>query len=664
MTIGWVLAGMIAALGAGADAPDDAAIENARLRVHVDGGLLVVQDKRNGRVWRQYATDPAASTPQLVAHDAEEQRLVFDAALPGTRKDGSAAAGPWRLTVTLAPDAPDLRVAFAPRLEGEWAEARYPYPFAAFGPDAYVVYPHCEGLLLPVDPTAPDFLAVPRDMIYSGYGPYCACLGVVDLASGAGVLTVYETHTLAGYDMVEAKGEEGDAAVVPTVYWRADKFRLDAPRSVVYTFEAEGGYVALAKGYQRHYKAWGYYRSLREKAEALPATDMLAGAPVFWVFDSPQDAIDVAEMMHEDGFERAVFNIGYPRWNHESATEADLTRLEGIVGRIREFGFVVSRYDQVRDGFKPDPEESVYHQINTEAYPDGMVRREDGGMLPAWPPGFVINPLFALDIAKRRIPADLDRWPFNGRFMDCVGTCALWEGEDWSEARPCDAHGTLEARLELLRFVNAQGLVVGTEGSMDCYLRYLHWLETPMSLVRWTAGSFAAPGWLPADVKDDYAVSIGTTYRIPFYSLVHHDEVMSTWRWEDGMLRLPEYWRQKMLWSALYGNSPMFVLNAGYYRKRREAIVDTQRYIGPWVREVAYEELMEHRFLAPDRSVQESVFSNGRGVAVNFGEADYVFPDGATIPARGYRTFTEGEPRVYDEPPAPPTGPAEADPDV
>ena len=121
------------------------------------------------------------------------------------------------------------------------------------------------------------------------------------------------------------------------------------------------------------------------------------------------------------------------------------------------------------------------------------------------------------------------------------------------------------------------------------------------------------------------------------------------------MLRLPAYWRQKMLWSALYGNSPMFVLNAEYYRKRRDAIVETQRYLGPWVREVAYEELMEHRFLAPDRSVQESVFSNGRGVAVNFGEADYVVPDGATVPARGYRTFTEGEPRVYDDPPAAPT---------
>jgi hypothetical protein len=46
-------------------------------------------------------------------------------------------------------------------------------------------------------------------------------------------------------------------------------------------------------------------------------------------------------------------------------------------------------------------------------------------------------------------------------------------------------------------------LRVGTEAGIDSYLPYLHWLETQMSLVRWTVGSKPLPGWEPVLLKPD-----------------------------------------------------------------------------------------------------------------------------------------------------------------
>jgi hypothetical protein len=251
----------------------------------------------------------------------------------------------------------------------------------------------------------------------------------------------------------------------------------------------------------------------------------------------------------------------------------------------------------------------------------------------------------------RHYQRHLKRFPFNGRFLDCIGTCPFWEGEDWDSRHPLDALGTRQARQELLQMANRCGLVVGTEGGIDCYLPNLHWLETPMSMVRWTVGSMPLPGWQPVTLKPDYELNIATTHRIPFYSLVHHAEIVSTWRWEDGFPRVPQYWQDKNLWSVLNGGVPMYFLDREHLEKWRPQIAQTHRYVCDWVRKVAFAEMIDHRFISPDRQVQETVFTGDIGVVVNFGKEPYRLPDGQTVPGRSYRTFTNGTVRKYSPPP-------------
>lgn len=639
-------------------------LENASLQVEVDEDChICVTDKRTGAAWREVdlplpwlKIEAAQARLRPLGSDGAARKLRWASVLPGIRvlpeSNRRDAWLPAEVEFELSLDAeqPDLRLTFIPKVEGEWREIFYTRCFSASSEDACLVFPHCEGALIPLRRDRPGFLSLPKDNIYSGYGPYCACLGLVRLNSGDGVLMAFETPESALYEMTDAT-VDGAPISIPRISWRGDKLRFGRPLAVTYTFSDRGGYVALARHYQRHFKRWGFARTLRQKAADNAAVEQMAGGGVYWLSGNAADVLSMARMMRADGIDRAIIEIAAPYWHITQRYENELKEMENAVPEIRKLGYVVSHYDQYRDAFAKDPQASSYIQMNTELHPDGIVRQEDGQFRHGWPPGFVANPRASLELAMKNIPGDLKRFPFNGRFLDCIGTCPFWEGEDWDPRHPLDALGTRQARQELLQFANRSGLVVGTEGGIDCYLPNLHWLETPMSMVRWTVGSMPLPGWQPVTLKPDYELNIATTHRIPFYSLVHHAEIVSTWRWEDGFPRVPQYWQDKNLWSVLYGGVPMYFLDREHFEKWRPQIAQTHRYVCDWVRQVAFAEMIDHRFVSPDRQVQETVFTGDIGVVVNFGKAPYQLPDGQAVPGRSYRTFTTGTVRKYSPPP-------------
>jgi hypothetical protein len=50
---------------------------------------------------------------------------------------------------------------------------------------------------------------------------------------------------------------------------------------------------------------------------------------------------------------------------------------------------------------------------------------------------------------------------------------------------------------------------------------------------------------------------------------------------------------------------------------------------------VGYDEMVSHRFVSDDHKVQETVFSSGKKVIVNFGETAYDFGK-KNLPAKGF----------------------------
>ena len=615
------------------------------------GALLAFSPESATKIIAQNQSG-AAPTLDLVGVDSDAKTIMFNANLPGIRKSGDAAQASFKLAYALDPVKPDLTITFKPQMEGDWSEVSYPYVFSMPEEDSYLLFPHSEGLLVPVHKNAPDYFELNKDYIHSGFGPYCACLGLVNLGKGDGLLIYFPDPELAGYEMVDVDAVHSDVTA-PSMFWRGNKYKFDRDRRLTFSFQDEGGYVAMAKKYQQFVKDAGAFKTLKEKAQEIPAVNQMIGAPVFWIAarETPLLVQDVARMMAEDGIDKALIEVCDSYFYRMKGREKEAVELEGVVKQIRDMGYVVSRYDEYRECAEKDDTVSVYDQMHTEAFPDYCLHRENGEMQMGWYPKYLMNPELALELAKKKIPENIKRYPYNGRFIDCVGTCTMWEAEDWNPEHPCDTYDTKRARKGLLELVNSLGLVAGTEGAVDYVVPNLHWIESPMSLVKWTVLGLPIPGSGPAKDFPEYQVSISTKYRIPFYSLVHHSEVLITWRYEESPQRMPQYWQDKNLWSVLYGNPLLFFVDKDTYIQFRKEIAQSYRYVCKWTEKVGDAEMVSHRFVTPDRSVQESVFSTGDGVVVNFSKQPYQLSDTQIVPPRSYRTFNTATPGVYSPPP-------------
>lgn len=593
------------------------------LRMTIDpaDGALRVTDLRNGQQWRQRWIGSEAQSRQSVVEQKKNQ-WVLSCGFPGVTRAGKPGVARFEVTIDIAGD--DLHFSMTNQSTGQWRAVEYPYVFEppSTATHPQIIYPHGEGMLTPAQLTDPDFIQLAdsdEEGIYSGLGAYMACLGVVDDLRGAGMLAIWETPELAGYRWARV-----DGLSLPVLHIGNDKYHIDRPQKFIFHFSDHGGYVALAGRYREYIQQIGRHVTLAQKHSPV------GGASVFWLHDSIPNLSEMVREMAADGIGPAIINIQHPGIvkGEPPSGLADLCR------EISSCGFLASRYDQYRDCFAPNPADGGYEQINRDAWPDAVVRKEDGSMLSGFGANSgVINPEIGLVMAKSHIPADLRDHPYTARFMDCYGSIGFGEGVDWSPAHPCDVYRTRWARQKTLQAVRSLGLAVGTECGNDYLLPWLDWVEGPMTLVRWSGlpvgDGLKTPG-------KDYAISISPRYRIPFYSLVHHDEAMITWRWEDGLGAVPEYDRDKELWCALYGNPPMYFLSKPTWTAQRADIARRQRELSPWLRKVAGKQMISHRFLTPDHLVQQTIFEGNQSVIVNFTGQPFTLQNGTTLSPKSW----------------------------
>jgi hypothetical protein len=281
-----------------------------------------------------------------------------------------------------------------------------------------------------------------------------------------------------------------------------------------------------------------------------------------------------------------------------------------------------------------------------------------------------------MPLAKATFAREFSEHAYSAWFLDCLGSCGFTEGECHDPNHRTDRYECRREREALLRELGRHDKLAATECGIDYLLPYIHWAEGGSTLVRWVdsvhpkkivensgindASISKRPNTLselsklaPTD-KAEQTISISTRFRIPFYSLCHHDEVVQTWRWEDGMDQPPVYWQWKNLWSVLSASAPMYRIYPDRVKKYAEEIRRTHKYVNEWVQQVAFDEMTNHRFVTADRRVQETEFSSGKGVVVNFGDTPHVLPDGTGIKARDYLRFesVNGR-REYVPPPGP-----------
>jgi hypothetical protein len=95
-------------------------------------------------------------------------------------------------------------------------------------------------------------------------------------------------------------------------------------------------------------------------------------------------------------------------------------------------------------------------------------------------------------------------------------------------------------------------------------------------------------------------------------------------------------WDKRDLFNVLYGTPPMFMFDRALWQENQARFVQCYRNTCPLVRRVGYSEMTDHRFLTPDRNVQQTTFANGATVTVNFGDSAFQLPDGKLLKPAGF----------------------------
>jgi hypothetical protein len=590
-----------------ADLPATLSLTNAALEVSLDthSATFAVRDRRSGQRLEQPAV---ASEVLLTGASASISQLQFKLLHAAS---GMELAG----TVRLENDLPEFT--FELRASGELPNAlRFPPPFASH-PGEYLVVPMNEGISYPVE----DKSIEPFSLVaYGGHGICMAFWGVTDGARGH--MAIIDTP-----DDATIRIERRDRLLTIAPQWDAQRGEFGYTRRLRYVFFDQGGHVAIAKRYRAHAQKNGLFKTLEQKRRENPNVDLLIGAVNVWCWD--RDAVGMVKELQSAGIQRIL-------WSAAAAPE----KLQAM----NDLGVLTSRYDIYQDVMDP----ANFPKLNgrhgdwvTEAWPADIVRKANGDWLHGWGVKGKQGEMFdcgvlcdrrAPDYAARRIPAELATHPYRCRFIDTT-TAAPWH-ECYDTNHPMTRTESKHWKMRLLDYVSRDSkLVTGCETGHDAAVPFLYYFEGMMSLGPYRvpdSGRDTARIWTNAPERV-VKFQLGHAYRLPLWELVYHDCVVAQWYWGDYNNKLPMLWDQRDLFNVLYATPPMFMFNRKLWDEHKARFVQSYRNTCPLIRRVGYSEMTAHRFLTPDRNVQQTEFANATTVTVNFGTTAFKLPDGSLL---------------------------------
>jgi len=581
------------------------------VKIDDDNGAISVTDKRTGFTWRQ----KAAADTKVKAISKTATGANMTVVYPGLESEVA-------VELQLEPDKPEFTVALL--AGGNLIRAMaFPHPFVTEA-GTYLVIPMNEGISYPVDDKTIDEQYL---VAYGGHGICMAFWGVT--AGQKGHIAIIETPDDAS---IHIRRVDGNLCVSPQ--WQPQKGQFGYARKLRYVFLDKGGHVAMCKRYRAYAQKIGLFKTLEQKRKENPNVDLLIGAVNVWCWE--RDSLSIVRQMQAAGIERIL-------WSNRCSPE-DIKAMNEMPGVL------TSRYDIYQDLMDPQIVKEKLrgsHSDWTQAgWPHDIMRDEKGDWRKGWQvtgkdgqmyPCGVLCDKQALKYARQRVPEDLKTHAYRCRFIDTT-TASPWR-ECYDPNHPMTRGDSRHWKMELLRYVcEDTRLVTGCETGHDAAVPYVHYFEGMLSLGPYRvpdAGRDMRRIW--ADVPERVAkFQLGHRYRLPLWELVYHDCVVSQWYWGDYNNKLPSLWDKRDLFNALYGTPPMFMFDSKFWGDNKQRFVQSYKDTCAVARAAGYAEMTDHRFLTPDRDVQQSRFSNSIVVTVNFGDKPYRLPDGAEIKAMGF----------------------------
>ncbi len=606
-------------------------LQNKDLRVTFNDQSLIlkVTDKRIGKTWEQLPLKNFLL--QSASANANSLRLSF--------------ASPYPFTAVLSLTA-DAGLSVQVQGDNETAMKELMFPAAFQSPaDHFIVHTDSEGLLLPVtDGGYPLGSSIP----YSCGGAYgMSWMGTTDKKMESGWMAMAETP----YDaLLRTARVDGKMIVEPV--WLPSLEKLGYTRKLTYYFFDKGGYVAQAKKYRGYIWPKLGVKTLKENERKMPAIQKLVGGVHVYVWDNARNGA-FANDLKDAGISKAIL-IWNPNHTPYPST--------GYPDSVKKLGFVYSSYELFTDAH---PRDTATHDLSQQAtylkrnafpglYKTITARKKDGTVYSNQF-GHYVCPKASYPEVVKRTAKEMAIYPAESYFFDVYQANGIYEC--YSKDHPCTREEWVTAmRKNQQATIDKHNTFLGAEWGADYAADQVVYAHGMMTLARtWWGTEINQKGTIywygdwrnnskPSQMLGVRTAppkylqySINEAIRVPLYSLVYHDAIITSWRWEDANHHAPELWWKKDLFNILYGNAPLWNLDRERWEAFRNTFIQSYKTVHPWLQSIGYDEMLSHRFVTADKKVQETVFSSGKKVVVNFGD-EAVTVEGKNIAAKSFAT--------------------------
>lgn len=501
----------------------------------------------------------------------------------------------------------------------------------------YSVLNHQQGLLVPNDwETALDHV------VFNGFfetaGAYMPWFGQVK--DREGYIAICETPWNAGYTAEHSAG--GPYSHVG-IYYEPSLGKMDYRRVLRYTLLSDCDYNDLCKVYRAYVRETGHLRTLAEKAAQNPSVDRLIGCSFvhtgiktvvqpdsdFFDPENPEKnnhctpfskRTEEIKLLHNMGVEKLYLHLdgwaqpGYdnchPDYSPACIEAGGWEGMKELVDTMHECGYLFGIHDQYRDFYK-----------SAKSFAENYACRLTDGTIPEhhrWAGGqqSYLCATQAPYYLKRNFAALFENGiELDGAYLD-VFTCN--EGDECTNPehrmtrREC-----YEYRGQCFSWLLAHGILSSSEEVSD-------WAIPSLVFCHYAPYSFMMkrPG-LPKD-----------GIPVPLFNLVYHDCVIEPWMM-DKVSENDDY----MLYALLNGGAPYLLRDAAYLNTdgsfegdellALEEMIRRSKTVSALHEKIAKCEMVRHRMNPENWWIQETEFSDGTKVKVDFKNQTYEISEGS-----------------------------------
>ena len=644
---GFLQAGALAGLGrigrlqAGpqADSGLELAGRQIRIRVRRDLGLRIL-DRDGQPVWST-STRKKPEAVWVSSGSGEEKRVAFQAA--GRRHSEPFSDGAHRgylirlsrfpqsdleveLVLALDPDSDELLIEV--RQEGgsdRLKRVDHLYclekPTSAGG---YLVVPHGSGYLIPADSARKlgpldDYFAQPgalggntrRSRNIIGYRYTLPVFGMVNQNRDC-LYQIVETWWDCSVAVEHLPGERSTL----DFNWLPSLGRLAYPRRSLMRFARGMDHVGIAKSYRTYAKARGLLRTLEEKAEEVPALRRYIDGieyRILWQAEADRKSLrDLREFRQRD----LPVNFFFPKWgtgeydpgrgepwNATASWQAFMLEKNPIPGGWERL-VRLSRAARVEGALVKVMINPTQYAPGAPSYDPAKRALDEAGKPRRWPQ---ISPYFAPELTRQALDSLLARgFQLDALYFDGYAAHA-GVPEDHSSSHPLPRRLAIQRMLESFREARRRGIIAGAE-----LPRFWAMAECDYFFFR--------SGWS--------SEILGVGEPIPLFQLVFHECYAGCFSGGGyGRYDWPRD-RQPRLYELLFGAAPAYnwmlpysdvhpgaafteVPVADWDNPRMEVRLEWLKRWRAFYRAVAWSEMVSHRFLNTERTLQQVAYANG-----------------------------------------------------